>query len=346
LSDGRSIGDVGEHSFLERLCARLSARAAASGSSAAHRVLVGPGDDCAVVGPSAEPLALTTDTVVEEVHFRRGWLSPAEIGERVVTVNLSDLAAMAATPRFCLAAVAIPSDRPARDLDELLDACAGWCEAAGAVLVGGNVTRADRLSVTVTAIGAVEGRWLARSGARPGDRIVVTGTLGGAAAAVASWLAGAEPPAALRERFARPVARLAAGRALAAAGARAAVDVSDGLLADLGHLCTASGVGALVARARLPRLPEVARLDASGQDFAATGGEDYELVAALPPEVAADLARLAGECGVELTDVGECTAAAGVVMLDEAGRDVTPARGGFDHFAGRSAAGASRSETR
>ncbi|MFM7141345.1 MAG: thiamine-phosphate kinase, partial [Alphaproteobacteria bacterium] len=140
---------------------------------------------------------------------------------------------------------------------------------------------------------------------------------------------------ALRERFARPVARLAAGRALAAAGARAAIDVSDGLLADLGHLCRASGVGAVVERELLPRLAPVAIRDGSGSDFAATGGEDYELLAALPRDFDdRAIAELASACGVELTVIGRCTEhGAGIRLVGADGDDHAPARGGFDHFA-------------
>jgi thiamine-monophosphate kinase len=332
LSDGRAIGEIGEHAFLERLCARFGFPADPSGPG--RSVLLGVGDDCAIVDPARRPLALTTDALVEGVHFLPGWLSPAEIGVRAVMVSLSDLAAMGATPSYLLAAVVAPNRTPASHLDDLLDACKAASEAAGAALVGGNLTRGDRLSITVTAIGAVAGPWLARSGARPGDRLVVTGTLGGAGAAVACWLAGGEPAPALRDRFARPQARIDAGRTLAAAGAHAAIDLSDGLLADLGHLCAASGVGAHVERESLPRLAEVAALDAAGEDFAANGGEDYELLVALPESLRGRLEDLATDCGVALTEVGRCAPAAeGVHLIDASGRDRRPERRGFDHFA-------------
>ncbi|HZR81350.1 MAG TPA: thiamine-phosphate kinase [Candidatus Binatia bacterium] len=355
MPDGRSIGDVGEHSFLERLCERLRARArdrsappGADLRAGGGAVLIGPGDDAAVVQPGDRPLAVTTDSLVEGVHFRAGWLTAAELGRKAVAVNLSDLAAMAATPRFVLAAVTAPGAFAAAELDALLDACAAAADEAGAALVGGNLTSGDALSVTVTAIGSVEGRCLARAGARPGDRLLVTGDLGAAAAAVAERLAGRAPSPALQDRWARPVARVAAARALAAAGAHAAIDVSDGLLADVGHLATASGVGARIERDRLPRLPEVAALDAAGRDYAATGGEDYELVFAIPPALAAGgLADLAARAGVALTDVGEVVeATAGVHLVDASGRPVAPGSGsGFDHFAARTSGRDSR-ETR
>ena len=331
MADRLSLGEVGEHSFLNQLCARLRPRA-----SAARGILLGPGDDCAVLDTKPWPLAVTTDALVSGVHFEPGWLSCAELGGRAAAVNLSDLAAMGARPAFMLIAVTAPPATPAADLEQLLDGFTARSEAEGAAVVGGNLSRARSLSVTVTALGWIDGPCLTRSGARPGDRLAVTGTLGGAAAAVASWLGGSEPAPELRERFVDPRPRVAAGRALARAGAHAAIDVSDGLLQDLGHLCSASGVGAVVERERLPRLAPVAALDAQGSDLAATGGEDYELLVALPPSSGAEIEQLAGDAGVPLTLIGECVAPSAGVKLIAADGSVyhTRAGGGFDHFRG------------
>jgi thiamine-monophosphate kinase len=338
LAESRSLGDIGEHAFLARLCARLRERAELRSG-----VLVGPGDDCAVIDAPTYPLALTTDALVENVHFRRDWLTAGELGRRSVEVNLSDLAAMGATPTYTLVAVGAPPDVPADYVDELLDGCVAATEAAGGVLLGGNLTRGEGLSITVFAIGRHEGAYMTRGGALPGDLLVVTGTLGGAAAAVDAWQRGDRPAPALRERFVAPKARLAAGRAFANAGAHAAIDVSDGFLADLEHLCRASRVGAVVERERLPRLPEVGALDASGEDFAATGGEDYELLLACPPELESRLVQLAALCDVTLAVVGRLTPAEeGIVLLDASGAPHHPRRAaGHDHFrAGESRGGA------
>lgn len=333
MADDRTLREVGEHPFLRKLCARLRARGPA-GPTATRPLLVPPGDDCAVLPATGRPLAVTTDALVEGVHFRDGWLTPEEIGRRAVVVNLSDLAAMGASPAYTLAAVTAPPDLPARALDEILDGCAAASEEAGAVLAGGNLTRSAALTITVTALGTVDGACLTRANARPGDVLVVTGTLGGAAAAVEELRAGRTPAPALRARFAAPVARVAAGRLLAAAGAHAAIDVSDGFLADLRHLCEASGVGAVVDEESLPRLAEVAELDAAGRGFAASGGEDYELLVACPPEIAERLPELAHEASVEMTVVGRCTEAAHGIVLRGAHGATPSAHGGFDHFAG------------
>ena len=333
MADGPTLREVGEHPFLRALRERIRARAGRTTNPAAQ-LLVAPGDDCAVLAASDANLAVTTDALVEGVHFQRAWLAAGEIGRRAIAVNLSDLAAMGATPAWTLVAVTTPPELPAQFLDELLDGCASASEQAGASMIGGNLTSAAMLSVTVTAAGALRDRYLTRGGAEIGDALVVSGTLGGAAAAVAAWSAGGEPSAALRTRFAAPEARVGAGVALARAGAHAAIDVSDGLLADLGHLCAASGVGAIVERALLPRLAEVAALDEHGGDFAATGGEDYELLFACPPALRARLDELARESGVPLTVIGHCVAAAdGIVLRDAGGARHHVRATGFDHFA-------------
>lgn len=331
MADEEALASRGEHPFLRRLVGRLRA-VEANRPAPGVELLLGAGDDAAVFRAGPHPIAVTTDALVEGVHFRTDWLEAAELGRRAVEVNVSDLAAMGARPCFLLAAIGAPPRTPTRWLDALLDGCAGAAAADGAALIGGNLTRAEALSITITALGEIPGRRLDRSGARVGDDLVVTGTLGDAAAAVAHWLAGRTPPAALRDRWTRPTARVSAGLALAEAGAHAAIDVSDGLLADLAHLCEASGVGAEVDRERLPRTTEVARLDAAGADYAATGGEDYELLAACPAGVTSQLSALAARTDVPLTVVGRCTDRAGEVSLREAGHRVTPRSSGFDHF--------------
>jgi thiamine-monophosphate kinase len=340
-SRDQSLGELGEHVFLGALCGRLRRRRE-SGVVGNARVVVEPGDDCAVLAPSGHPIALTTDALVEGVHFRSTWLTPAELGARAAYVSLSDLAAMAATPTALLLAVGAPEATSTAALDAIVEGCAAACEEAGAALVGGNLTRADALILTSTAIGEVRGRCLERSGARPGDILVVSGTLGDAALAVDDWLAGREPPPAVRARWTAPAPRLALARALADAGARAAIDLSDGLLADLGHLCHASGLGARIERERLPRSAAVAARDADGADFALAGGEDYEVLFACPPELEEALPRLAREVGAPLTVIGRCTEGGEVLVLDAGGHRHSGGAIGYDHFTAGTRRGRSR----
>jgi thiamine-monophosphate kinase len=292
-------------------------------------VVLGPGDDAAIVAPRpGEELVATVDAVVEGVHFD-GAFRPEDVGWKALAVNLSDLAAMGARPQWALVALAFPRDTPAarvRGVARGLGACA---RAHGIAVVGGNVTRASELSVTVTAIGAVEaGRALRRDGARPGDLVVATGTFGDAAL---GRRPGAAPALARRQR--RPAPRIAAGLALAPL-ARAAIDVSDGLVQDLGHLCRASGVGALVGAADVPRSAAYRALDrrgAIGPGPALSGGEDYELVLAVAPALLPAARAAARRARTPLAVIGRFVRGRGVVVAGEDGRplDVGP---GHDHL--------------
>lgn len=332
-SDRGTVGGVGEHAFLRELCARLRSRREV-GAPVERELQVEPGDDCAVLAPAPYPLALTTDSLVEGVHFRAAWLSAVELGRRAAVVSLSDLAAMAATPTALLTAVSLPASTPVAQLEAILEGCAAACDEVGATLAGGNLTRADVLSLTTTAVGELRGPCLRRSGAEPGDLLVVTGTLGDAAAALAAWLAGREPASALRARWVSPVARLDVARRLAAAGAHAAIDLSDGLAADLGHLCRQSGVGAIVERGRLPRGAEVAAADGDGADFALQGGEDYEVLFAVPPALGAELPEIARRSATPLHVIGRIVAAAEGLTVADAPNGRRPlTEAGYDHFA-------------
>ncbi len=293
-------------------------------------VLLGIGDDAALLAPPrGEALVATVDAVVEGVHFDARF-RPEEIGWKALAVNLSDLAAMGARPRWALCALALPRGAaPARLLGvgRGLAACA---RRFGVALVGGNVTRARQLSLTVTLLGGVPPRQaLRRAGARPGDALLVSGTLGDAAL-------GLRPgaPAACVRRQRRPEPRVALGLALRGL-ASACIDVSDGLLQDLGHLCAASGVGAQVRALDLPtsRAFDRARLTMEGHlELLASGGEDYELLAAVPRRKLERALQAAASLGVRLSVAGELTARRGVRLLDLFGRPWRPRRGGHDHL--------------
>ena len=255
----------------------------------------GIGGDCAALRvPDGEQLVVSTDTSTEHVHFRREWISPAEIGYRATTSALSDLAAVAATPLGLLVALTLPAAWRS-DALELADGIGEAARLAGAAIVGGDTTAGERLSLTVTVLGAAA-RPLARRGAQPGDAIWVTGWFGGPGAAVSAWHGGREPAPAHRARFAHPVARLAEARWLASRGARAAVDVSDGLAADLRHLAAASGVR---IRLDVDAVPILAGVSAAQ---ALASGEEYELALAAPEQL--DANAFAAAFGVPLTRVG------------------------------------------
>lgn len=283
----------------------------------------GIGDDAALL-PVAHgaTLVVSTDTSLEGVHFDARWLTPEEIGWRAVTSALSDLAAMGAEPLAVLLALGVPEEWRAR-LDELALGIEQACAATGAPIVGGDTTRARDLTIGVTVLGTAA-RPLRRSGARAGDAIYVTGTLGGPLHALRAFEAGEEPPPLERERFARPVARLREGSWLAANGAHAGLDVSDGLAQDLGHLAAASGVRIELDVARVPRLAGVSA------EHAVASGEEYELAIAAAPGMDTEGFQL--RFGLALTEVGRVVEGApGVITLLD-GRPV-PIDLGHDHFA-------------
>jgi thiamine-monophosphate kinase len=279
------------------------------------------GDDAALISvPPGEKLVVTTDTSVEDVHFRREWLSHFEIGYRATAAALSDLAAMAAKPLGIVIALTLPEG----DRAEARALAVGIREGASAVLcpiVGGDLSAGKSLSLTITALGAVV-HPLLRAGARVGQRVYVTGYLGGPAAAVRAWRAGREPTERDRARFANPIPRIDPAIGLAQRGASAGIDVSDGLVADLAHIAAASKVCIEIDLDRIPRLDTVSALDA------ANSGEEYEIAVTAPP---IDTASFSAEFGLALTEIGRVvTGRAGVDLLDNGRKIAAPA--GFDHF--------------
>ncbi|MCS6798654.1 MAG: thiamine-phosphate kinase [Myxococcota bacterium] len=293
-------------------------------------VCVGIGDDAAVLEPFAGAPVLSVDAAVEGVHFELGWLAPHDVGWRAVAAATSDLAAMGARPRAALLALALPIGLEEARFEALVRGADEAARAHGLVLVGGNLARADRLSVTTTVVGELHGPPLLRSGARPGDVIGVVGVLGAAALGLELLRTGRAAEAFGRpfvEAFARPRAAIEAGLALAGR-ARSAIDVSDGFYTDLDRLAHASGVSVHVDVDALPRLPDhdaVAR--AVGRDpleVLLGGGEDYALIYTSAPEHARELPGvLVGHC----LPLGEPSR-----LVDRHGRSIDRRPEGFDHF--------------
>lgn len=305
------------------LIARIRQRAASRGD-----VALGIGDDCALLAPPpGMQLAVTMDTLNIGVHFPPE-TAPADIGWKALAVNLSDLAAMGAQPAWCTLSLTLPQ-ADAGFVDGFCDGFLALAAQHGVALVGGDTTRGP-LSVSITAHGFVAaGEALRRDGARVGDEVWVSGTLGDAAGALAQWQAGAPMTPPLRARLDRPTPRVALGRALRGV-ASSAIDVSDGLLADLAHVCRASGVGAEIDGGALPASaalssafdPDVRRT------LQATGGDDYELCFTAPSAQRATLEALSHALSLPLTRIGRIVPGAGVACAG-----LPPGAGGYQHFA-------------
>ncbi|EIE97932.1 thiamine-phosphate kinase [Saccharomonospora glauca] len=246
--------------------------------------LLGPGDDAAVVAAPDGRVVATTDALVEGVHFRLDWSTPVQVGRKAVAVNLADIAAMGAVPTSIVVALACPSDTPTAVVTELLEGVTAEAGRVHAGVVGGDMVRADHIMISITALGDLGGRPpVTRSGARPGDVVAVCGRLGWASAGLAVLSRGFRSPVSVVNAQRCPDPPYAAGPAAALAGATAMIDVSDGLLADLGHLAECSGVGIDVQSDRLTvpeRLVDVgAALGADPMHWVLTGGEDHALAA-------------------------------------------------------------------
>lgn len=306
------------------LIARIRARATRRAD-----VALGIGDDAALLRvPAGQALAVSCDTLNVGVHFPPD-TAPADVGWKALAVNLSDLAAMAAQPAWCTLSLSLPSD-DADWLDAFLDGFLALAAQHDVALVGGDTTRGP-LSICVTVHGLVpEAQALRRDGARVGDEIWVTGTLGDAAAGLSA--SGAND-AFLRQRLNRPTPRVAAGLALRGL-AHAAIDVSDGLLADLGHVLQASGVGARVRREALPTSPALAACftDAARWRLQLAGGDDYELCFTAAPAQHAAIAAALAASGTDATVIGEIDDSRTLSVLDPRSQPWAPPRSGYQHF--------------
>ncbi|MEN5061876.1 thiamine-phosphate kinase [Luteimonas sp. TWI1416] len=317
---------AGEFSLIDRIRARVVRR---------DDVVLGIGDDAALLTPEAGgQLVVAMDTLNVGVHFP-GDTAAADIGWKALAVNLSDLAAMGARPAWCTLSLSLPSP-DTEWIDAFLDGFDALARPHAVALVGGDTTRGP-LSVCVAVHGFVApGQALRRDGAQVGDDVWVSGSLGDAAAALAQWTQGGARYTELRRRLDRPDPRLPLGQALVT-HAHAAIDVSDGLLADLGHLCRASGVAAQVDVDALPASAALRREIADpGQRRAlqAAGGDDYELCFTVPQHARAAIAAIARASGIPVTRIGCVVAGDGVVARTGDGAAWTPARAGWDHFAG------------
>lgn len=325
-----SLGSCGEFGLIERIRAQVAGR---------DDILIGIGDDCcATVLPPGEVLLTTTDLLIEEIHFRRAWTDFFALGCKAVAVNISDIAAMGGTPRTLSLGLGLPADLSPEEFDQLIAGILSAAREYGAILSGGDTCRSPGgllLSVTVQGSCKPE-QILRRSGARAGDLLYVSGTLGDSALVLRELVAGRIPPADLAGRHHQPTARLRLGQELAQRRlATALIDLSDGLRADLGHILKASGVGARVNAAALPlssTFRTALAIEPGLLDLALAGGEDYELLWSAPPTAAPALAALGTELELPLTCIGEIVAAAGLHVVTADGEEIISAKVGYNHF--------------
>jgi thiamine-monophosphate kinase len=273
-----TVATTGEFGLIARVTSRLGSESTA---------LLGPGDDAAIVAAPDGRVVVTTDVLVEGRHFRRDWSSARDIGHRAAAANMADIVAMGAVPTALLVAFCAPTDLAASWAEELTDGLAAEASLAGAAVVGGDMSASPTLTIAVTALGDLGGRApIVRSGARPGDLVALAGRIGYAAAGYTVLSRGFRSPKLLVEAHRRPQVPYAAGPAAAVLGATSMIDVSDGLLADLGHVTAASRVGINIRRdafeVPVPMRDAAQALGVDPYTWILAGGDDHPLAATFP----------------------------------------------------------------
>ncbi|HEY8471298.1 MAG TPA: thiamine-phosphate kinase [Natronosporangium sp.] len=310
-----TVTQTGEFGLIARITARLGTNPG---------VPLGPGDDAAVVTVPDQRVVVTTDALVAGRHFRLDWVSATDVGHRAAAANLADIAAMGARPTALLVALCAPPELEVAWVDGLTDGLVTESARVGASVVGGDITASPTLTIAVTALGDLAGAApVTRAGARPGDQVAMAGRIGYAAAGLTVLSRGFRSPKLLVDAYRRPQVPYPAGPAAAALGATAMIDVSDGLLADLGHIASASGVAIDIRRDAFP-VPEQLRnaaeaLGVDPYDWILTGGDDHPLVATFPREV-----RLPDDWRL----IGEVAEGSGVTVDGKVYHGQT----GWDHF--------------
>ncbi len=322
----KTLRDIGETAFIERVLKHLGTRA---------DVIAGPGDDCAVVRVGDRILLITCDLSMEGVHFRRGAVSPREIGWKAATSGLSDIAAMGGAPLFMVTSVAAPAQTDAAEFEEICAGMAAAAESCGAALVGGDTAKSSGgIVLDVMVVGeAPGGKYVSRKGARPGDLFAVTGFPGRAAAGLDAQERKLDLPALIAAHY-HPIARVREGQWLAQQPAvHAMIDISDGPVQDGGRLCEQSGLGLAFTSASVAIDPMIAgicvKTGRSMQDYVFTGGEAYELGFAIAPEAAGPVLSAFRETfQLPLTVLGQFSGQFKGVLID----GDPPAESGYLHF--------------
>ena len=331
-----TMGKVGEFAFIDKIRESLKSKNPS--------VTLGIGDDAAIFKPAkGHELIFTTDMLVEGRHFDFKWTSPWQLGAKTMAVNISDCAAMGAKPTVALVSLGVPKDYPVKDLEAFYDGMKSWGEQFGAQIVGGDTVGSEKFVVNIALIGEVEeGKALRRSGAKAGEALFVTGTVGDSAAGLAALQEGkskGEAASFLLKKHLTPVPRFNVGRYLSTKKlGSSAIDLSDGLSSEINHLCEESGVGAEIHEEALPLSPALLQFCEENQlhplDFALNGGEDYELLFTVPlAKISEAVQKLPGETGVAVKSIGRMVPKAkGVTLITKKGERLPLTAKGFDHF--------------
>ncbi len=333
------VSDVGEFGLID-LLAEMVYRVRDNKKEAWKQLILGIGDDTAAwYGDTSIQLA-TVDSLIQGVDFSLGITSWQELGWKAMAANLSDIGAMGGLPRYALVSLALPGDTEVENVIALYKGMIELAERFEVAIVGGDISSAPLVAINITILGSTKGRdkpILTRSAAKPGERVAVTGYLGAAAAGLEmltkALSLGAEATTALKRAFLQPYPRVAEGQVLVEHGVRAAIDISDGLILDLSHICQASQVSARIEIERVPIQPAVrTNFGDRALELALSGGEDYELLFTASAEV---IDRVAATTSCPITVVGEITTGkvGEITMVDGKGNPVSLPKRGWEHFA-------------
>jgi thiamine-monophosphate kinase len=324
------VSELGEFGLIERLARMVGEKD--------ERLLIGIGDDAAAwQGDSSIQLA-TVDSLIQGVHFPADTVPWTELGWKALAVNLSDIAAMGGVPRYALVSLALPPQTEVDDVTALYTGLLKLAKKYQVTIVGGDISDAPMVIINITVLGtSPKKQLLTRSTAKPGELIAVTGYLGAAAAGLEMLTKKlefeAKATAHFNQAFFRPTPRISEGQLLLEQGVKTAIDISDGLLADLGQISKASNVGARIDANRVPVAPKVkAAFGEKALELALTGGEDYELLFTAKAEV---IARIKKATSCPISAIGEITAGQGVTVVDRRGKPLELGRTGWEHFTSR-----------
>ncbi len=335
------VSELGEFGLID-LLAKMAYSAQDNQGTSWQKLLIGIGDDAAAWCDDTSTQLATVDSLIQDVHFSLDIFTWGELGWKALAVNLSDIAAMGGLPKYALVSLAIPDDTEVEDVSALYRGMIELAQQSGVAIVGGNVSSAPLVAITITVLGSTENpdsHLLTRSSAVPGERIAVTSELGAAAAGLAMLAEqiqfDPETTRYLRDAFLHPCPRLAEGQLLVEQGIKTAIDISDGLISDLRQICKSSQVGARIEIDRVPIPPKVkAGFGSEALELALSGGEDYELLFTGSTETVNRVKEIAS---CPITVIGEIVSdkAGEVTLVDRQGNRFSPGKTGWEHFTNR-----------